>query len=797
LIEIHHKESTAQFGDSDLPLTIGSTTGAHVFLPEAIAVEGYIGDSKGHLFLQPVETSSPFYHNGQHVEASTWIKSGDTTRIGSILLHYIISGDLVEIHVAGVDDKEVLIPPGSPHPDTGEDNEPLPRTSKDVDAGGRRKKISLLLIGFFLFLLLAVSFVLTARSLEVTISPEPDTLSISGFPPVIKFGTHFLGLTGEYTARASKDGYKQLAAPVTISKGNEANRFAFTLEKLPGRIDFITTPVEGAQIFVDGQNIGATPLHDVQIAAGEHYIRIARERYLEQEQTVEIEGFGQNQRFDYVLAPAWAVVTLSSEPDGASVMIDDREYGQTPVTFELLEGIHEIVFQKQDFLAHVMKLDVAAGVSLSPDTVVLQLAPALIELTSKPSGATVTVDSIYKGRTPLTVEISPKTEHSLALSLPGYKEFTKKIVLGPGQEQKLAFNLQPEFGIVFLTAEPPEAQLYIDGKLHGKATDRLQLTVREHTLEVRAKGYKSEILAVTPDKSYSRQIDVRLIPAGQVKKPADFPDKKSTGSSQELILLRPVSFQMGSSKGEQGRRSNEYQHQIRINRAFYLGSKEVTNAEFRLFKPDHSSGTVVRRTLEKDTQPAVNVSWEDATRYMNWLSKQDGLKPFYREENGKMVPIKPFTAGYRLPFESEWAYAARLAGRQEVARYGWQGTFPPRDKSGNYADESARAILPVVINGYNDTFAVAASVGSFPKNPGGFFDMDGNVSEWCHDYYTPYIPLAGDVEADPMGPDSGTHHVVRGASWRDGSITEVRLSYRGYSREKRDDIGFRIARYAR
>jgi hypothetical protein len=201
LIEIHHKESTAQFGDSDLPLTIGSTTGAHVFLPEAIAVEGYIGDSKGHLFLQPVETSSPFYHNGQHVEASTWIKSGDTTRIGSILLHYIISGDLVEIHVAGVDDKEVLIPPGSPHPDTGEDNEPLPRTSKDVDAGGRRKKISLLLIGFFLFLLLAVSFVLTARSLEVTISPEPDTLSISGFPPVIKFGTHFLGLTGEYTAR--------------------------------------------------------------------------------------------------------------------------------------------------------------------------------------------------------------------------------------------------------------------------------------------------------------------------------------------------------------------------------------------------------------------------------------------------------------------------------------------------------------------------------------------------------------------------------------------------------------------
>jgi len=795
LIEIHHKGSISQFGDSDLPLTIGNTTGAHIFLSESMAVEGYIGDSKGYLFLQPADTSSPIYHNGQHIHASTWIKSADTTRIGSVLLHYIISGDLVEIHVVGVDDKEVLIPPGNPHPDTGGGGKPLPRTSKDINGIRRKKNISLLAIGFFLLLLLAVSFVLTARSLEVAISPEPDTLSISGFPPVIKFGTHFLGLKGEYTVKASKTGYQQLSAPVTIS-GNEENRFAFTLEKQPGRIDFITTPVAGAQIFVDGQNIGTTPLRDVQIGAGEHSIRIIREQYLEQEQMAEIDGLGRIQKFEYALAPAWVSVTLSTEPVGASVMIGDREYGQTPVTIDLLGGSHEIVLQKQDFSSHVMKLDIEAGTTLSPDTVVLQLAPALIELTSKPSGATVTVDSVYKGSTPLIVEVSARNEHTLALSLPGHEELRKKIVLGPGQVKNLTLVLQPEFGIVFLTAYPPGAELYIDGKLHGKATDRLQLTVMEHTLEVRAKGYRSETLTVTPQKSYSRQIDIRLVSAGHVKQSGELQGKKNTGSRQELLLLRPVTFQMGSSRGEQGRRSNEYLHQVRISRAFYLGSKEVTNAEFRLFKPNHLSGTFARRTLDSDTQPVVNVSWEDAARYMNWLSEQDGLNPFYREENGRMIPIKPFTAGYRLPFEAEWAYAARLAGRQEVARYGWQGAFPPGDKSGNYADESARSIFSVIIKGYNDTFPVVAPVASFPKNPGGFFDLDGNVSEWCHDYYSPYTPLASVVEADPTGPESGTHHVVRGASWRDGSIAEVRLSYRGYSREKRDDIGFRIARYA-
>ena len=103
LIEIYYKGSTTRFGDGDLPLTIGSSPGVHILLPEVMALEGYIGDSKGYLFLQPAEISSPIYHNSQHVEASTWIKSGDTTRIGSTLLNYKISGDLVEIHVAGID----------------------------------------------------------------------------------------------------------------------------------------------------------------------------------------------------------------------------------------------------------------------------------------------------------------------------------------------------------------------------------------------------------------------------------------------------------------------------------------------------------------------------------------------------------------------------------------------------------------------------------------------------------------------------------------------------------------------
>ena len=72
--------------------------------------------------------------------------------------------------------------------------------------------------------------------------------------------------------------------------------------------------------------------------------------------------------------------------------------------------------------------------------------------------------------------------------------------------------------------------------------------------------------------------------------------------------------------------------------------------------------------------------------------------------------------------------------------------------------------------------------------------MGGNVAEWVHDYYGTSVSLGSNIEVDPYGPNSGTYHVVRGSSWAHGSITELRLSYRDYSNESRDDVGFRIAR---
>jgi formylglycine-generating enzyme required for sulfatase activity len=86
-------------------------------------------------------------------------------------------------------------------------------------------------------------------------------------------------------------------------------------------------------------------------------------------------------------------------------------------------------------------------------------------------------------------------------------------------------------------------------------------------------------------------------------------------------------------------------------------------------------------------------------------------------------------------------------------------------------------------------------VGSYPPNHRGIFDLGGNVAEWVHDVYSIPAPSSEEL-VDPMGAQRGDNYTVRGASWALSRLSELRLTYRDYGASGRDDLGFRIARYA-
>ncbi len=312
-------------------------------------------------------------------------------------------------------------------------------------------------------------------------------------------------------------------------------------------------------------------------------------------------------------------------------------------------------------------------------------------------------------------------------------------------------------------------------------------------IEIRKQGYVPYTTEFTSRPGLDQAIRVTLKSLEQARieqiKPVI-----TTAAAQSLKLFYAGAFTMGASRREAGRRPNENLRDIQLERPFYLAYNEVSNSQFRLFDSEHSSGTLQGLTLDNEAQPVVRVSWTQAALFCNWLSDQESLPNFYEILDGEVVGFNSQSIGYRLPSEAEWAWAARTDGSGNQLKYPWGSALPPPENAGNFADATSQAYLGEVMFDYNDGFLGTAPIGSFSANQYEIYDMAGNAAEWVHDYYGAMGAIGG-VDVDPLGPDNGVFHTIRGSSWAHGSVTELRLSFRDFGEEPRDDVGFRIARY--
>ncbi len=684
LIEIFNGEEVIRLDESSLPLQIGTNESAHIRLEGNFEVAAYVGEDRNYLFLQPAENDIAIFHNDQRVTRSVWVKSGDTTRIGTALIDWRLSGQRVEARISNTAGPRLQPPAELPDHPADNDNkidasEPLPTVPDKPAAFSRHRRP--IFIGLFILLLATAAFVLLAKPLAITVSPNPDTMDVSGFPPVMKYGDRYLGIIGSYLLQAEKEGYQALAQEIEITR--DGSNYSFNMEKLPGLIDLASEP-PGATVTIDGAIVGSTPLYGQKIAAGNRTVRFEHDRYLPEERVVEIEGFGKQSSLAVTLAPAWAIFTLETDPGGATVAVDGTEKGVTPLELELLAGQRDIVFTRPEYAPLAVELVVEAGQDQKPPAYRMELAPAILKIRSEPAGATVTTGGVYQGRTPVEITLPARTSHEIRFSAAGYKGANQKLTLAPGEERVLDVTLEPEYGIVFITATPADATLLINGKVQGKANGRFSLPTRAHTIALQAEGYQTMTKTITPQAAYSQRIELVLnrkgAPAKGAKTAADTATR--TGLGQKLILIEPHSFRMGASRNEPGRRANENEHEVLMQQKFYLTEREVTNAEYQRFQAQHTSGVSGNRSLEIATHPVVNVAWEDAARFMNWLSQKDGLPPYYTEKDRTMVAKDPRGPGYRLPTEAEWAYRCPDRWAQGNGPLPLAGEIPAQDQSG-------------------------------------------------------------------------------------------------------------------
>lgn len=636
-------------------------------------------------------------------------------------------------------------------------------------------------------------FVLTARSVYFDVRPLGSVVDVEG-GMALQIGPRYLMRQGDINVKVSMEGYEDFSSALTIGE-EQAQTFAIELVPLPGTLDIDTGIVSGAEVVVDGEIVGTTPLQALELAAGEHTLLLRKARYQDLATSVMIEGRRQQQQLSLELKPDWAMVEFASQPAGATVTIDGVDVGQTPLSTEVLSGQHEVMVKLAAHKAWTGKVDVVALQDQVLPPVTLEAADGLVALRSTPAAANVTVNGVFEGQTPLELNLPPGRTHDVVFFLNGYKEARRQVRTNAASESSVAVTLEPITSSVQISATPADAQLYVNGEFRGSANQVVELLAASQKIEVRREGYVPFSTDFISRPGLEQQLAVTLKTLEQQRQENIKPEI-TTVTGQKLKLVYPGNFTAGASRREAGRQANEVLRNVSLTKPFYMSLTEVTNAEYLRFDPQHSSGIVEGRTLSNPTQPVVQVSWEQAARYCNWLSEQEGLPPFYIIEGDVVTGFNANSTGYRLPTEAEWDWVARVDGDPaSLLRFPWGSELPPPENHGNYADISAANFLGRILLNYNDGFMGSAPVGSFQPNSNGFYDIGGNVAEWVHDYYGTIGTVGEQILSNPMGPDSGTYHVIKGSSWAHGTVTELRLSFRDYNNAPRDDVGFRIARY--
>ena len=272
----------------------------------------------------------------------------------------------------------------------------------------------------------------------------------------------------------------------------------------------------------------------------------------------------------------------------------------------------------------------------------------------------------------------------------------------------------------------------------------------------------------------------------QALMPLDTSQHTSTPIPEHMVFIQGGSFEMGDIFDE-GEENEKPVHTVVVN-SFLLGKYEVSFDEYEAYCSSMNIKLPYDAGWGRGLRPVIHVSWTDALKYCNWLSKQAGLDTVYTFGEQE-ITANWRSKGFRLPTEAEWEYAARERGND--VRFGNGRDTADAAVLNFYSKSSATESfsLPGLYRGKTIPVNDSSVIG----NQLGLYHMSGNVWEWCWDGYAAdfyeYSP-----KVNPIGVPS-FERILRGGSW-DDSPDLLRISNRDFlfsgGREKY--IGFRVAK---
>ena len=499
--------------------------------------------------------------------------------------------------------------------------------------------------------------------------------------------------------------------------------------------------------------------------------------------------------------------TIRTEPAGALVVLGDHAQ-KSPATFGDLEPRkYNLRIMNPGYEPVETTLDFRRKHSLDLPQFRLVRSKGALQIQSEPPSAKFSIKSedgqtSREGVTPQTIADIPTGRYTI-IARRGDWEMRGNVEVQRGDTIKKSFAFVS--AITNITSEPSGAEIFVDGKPHGRTPLRLDLPARSHELVAHLDGWPDEQQKI--DINAQRENAAHFVFANGSVKITSAPggatviaNGKELGQTPLVIEevkpgdvtyeLRLLGYKPGSVSGK-----IEPQQQTflaaRLEKSVGpapgqpftnslgmkfvpLGDIQISVWETRVQDYQAFCRATVRHFEPADfhqtpTDPAVKVNWFDAMAFCKWLTE--------KEHGENLIEDRQV---YRLPTDLEWSMAVGLVnenGGTPEARDGkiknefpWGKQWPPPNGAGNYAAATGRrrgATVPV---------------GSFKPNSSGLYDLGGNVWEWCLDTY--------------KGGNSATSRdwgVLRGGSWATSSRLEMQSSYRNVvDRNDRDVIyGFR------
>ena len=645
----------------------------------------------------------------------------------------------------------------------------------------RSKKTQAIVLcsALFFFTTALVYLYLTAFQINVIQKNYKSPINIttqSGNSVSIGHNRLFL-ISSQAELQITAEGYKSKTLFLEKSQVSRILDVQLSYAEVPVKITK-SEETPSARWMVNNINIASTNNLDITLKPGNYNLRLSSRNYEDYTSKINVmpaKGFNS----EISLTPTAIPYDIQTVPTGSEVYFDGKLVGISPVKGTIDSHIVRVVISKSKFVDVIESVDLALQNGKFSRSYNLKSQQGSLQVLYSPKGGRLFVNNVEVAASD-RVAVRVASSNNIRYSHPGYDDQSITTEQGVGQIQ---FRLRPEYGDVYITANV-KAKVYQGKKYLGDTPfNQSFLSVRQRFKIIRDE-YAPQYFTIDVLKRKEHRIDAELLTWSRHHLNQS---KAIMTNSFGMILkrFRGQGFEMGARPYIRGRRANEIIRNVKFRRAFYLSTKEITEADYAQFNSRTKSSL----------KPVVNISWNEAAIYCNWLSEIEGFQPFYFAKEGKVIGANKISRGYRLPTEAEWEYAARFANKRKPTIFVWGDDYEIDSGAGNIADKSAQDSVRTYIGSYNDSFKLRAPPGSFPIEKSGLYDMSGNVSEWVTDALSYEVPTKNDVYLDYMGPPQGRDHVIKGSNFTSANWTELRASFKESSDIGLPELGFRVARY--